>query len=153
MKHYLILIFFVLLLPAVWGCGNKVQIRGKVTFEEDGSPLTFGTVKFVGEKTQATGHIQKDGTYRLGEVKPGDGIMPGLYRVTVYAESGGGSDSTPVTYHIDRKFKNPATSGLTCEVKRRMTHDIIVTKPLPGEETERQFDQAPRVGPPPGMTQ
>ena len=151
MKHYLILL--ALLLPILSGCSDRVKVRGTVTFEEDGSPLTIGTVKFVGEKTQATGHVQKNGTYSLGEIKPGDGVVPGTYKVGVYAQTGGGSDYAPLTYHVARKLQDPETSGLTCEVKKGMTFDITVTKPLPGEEEDKRSVPSIRVGPPPSKKQ
>jgi len=133
MKLYLI--FLILLLPFIWGCGDKVQVRGKVTYEEDGSPVTFGVVKFTGEKTQAVGRINKDGTYVLGEVKPGEGITPGQYKVTVGdTTTGGGSDYAPMVYHVAPMYEQPATSGLTCEVTKRMTYDIKVRKPRDDEQ-------------------
>jgi len=119
----------LLVLLFLCGCGgDHVQVTGTVKFA-DGSPLTLGTVKFIGDMTQATGKI-KDGTYVLGELKPGDGIKPGQYKVVVAgASTGGGTSGTPVIYLIDLKFEEAPTSGLTCEVKGRMKYDIKVEPP------------------------
>ena len=132
MKHSTIT--FLLLLLLFCGCSNRVQVKGKVTYDT-GEPVTMGTVKFVGEKTQAIGHIQKDGTYRLGEIKPGDGVVPGTYGVAVYSKDGADTSYAPTKYFVDPKFEEPATSGLVCEVKKRMTFDITVTRPPEGMET------------------
>ena len=133
MKHNLIFLF--LLLAVLCGCSDRVKVKGTVTYDT-GEPVTMGMVKFVGEKTQATGSIQKNGTYVLGEIKPRDGVKPGTYGVTVYSKEGGGSDRSPIKYFVDAKFENPATSGLTCEVKKKTTYDIVVTKPAPGTEIQ-----------------
>ena len=65
------------------GCGsNKVKVSGKVTVE-GGGVVESGTVTFSSPTYQVSGDIQKDGTYRLGEIRDGDGIKPGTYRVSV----------------------------------------------------------------------
>ena len=70
-------------LPFVIGCNKgKVKVSGKVTVE-GGGPVESGSVTFSSETYAVSGNIQKDGTYRLGEINDGDGIKPGTYRVTV----------------------------------------------------------------------
>jgi hypothetical protein len=137
------IIFLILLF--LCGCsGGNVSVKGTVKFD-DGSPLTRGTIRFIGDKTQANAVIGAHGTYVLGGAKPGDGIASGVYAVTVSARTGGGSDGRPLVYFVDPKFENASTSGLTCEVKgRRMTHDIIVTKP--SEELLRELEQRAAQG-------
>ena len=142
MKNY----SYLLLLLFVCGCGDGVQVKGTVKFD-DGQLLTVGFVNFTSETTEAVGAIKANGTYVLGRTKPGDGVTPGHYKVAVVgaminngfvpatavssAPTGGGPPRAPLppTYLIDRKFEHPSTSGLTCEVKGAMTYDIIVTKP------------------------
>ena len=118
------MLFFV----ALCGCGGGAVVKGTVKFD-DGTPLTQGGVVFVGTATQAGGTIQSDGSYFLYESKPGDGVTPGSYRVTVTAQTGGGSDGQPIVDLVDPKFSNANTSGLTCDVKGTTTFDITVTKP------------------------
>ena len=144
MKNYSILI----LLLFVCGCGNgSATVKGTVKFD-DGTPLTVGYVKFIGGTTEASGAIKTDGTYVLGELKAGDGVKPGHYKVVVVGAmiipptpvsqtppstsprvSPPPVSVPPPTYLIDRKYETPATSGLTCEVKGGMTYNITVTKP------------------------
>ena len=118
----------LLVLLFLCGCGGGAAVKGTVKFD-DGTPLTQGTVKFIGDATQAIGPIKSDGTYRLGETKAGDGVTPGRYKVVVDATTGGGSDGKPLTHLVDPKFAEASTSDLACEVKGGMTYDITVTKP------------------------
>lgn len=123
--------FFALLLLVVLGCGNP-SVIGTVKFD-DGTPLAQGVVQFNGSQTQATGMIQPNGTFAMFEKKPGDGVTPGNYKVTVIASTGGGSDGEPLVQLVDPKFAESSTSGLTCEVKGTTTFDITVTKPAAGK--------------------
>jgi hypothetical protein len=126
MKNYLIL--FVFVFPFIFGCGHP-KVTGTVKFD-DGTPLTSGGVAFINLPYQAVGTIKPNGSYEMYELKPGDGVRPGTYQVTVLATTGGGSDGTPLVHLIDPKFENPFTSGLTCEVKGNTVFDITVIKPV-----------------------
>jgi hypothetical protein len=126
MKNYLILFVFVFHL--ILGCGHP-KVTGTVKFD-DGTLLTSGDVAFINLPYQATGAIKSNGSYEIYELKPGDGVRPGTYQVTVSATTGGGSDGTPLVHLVDPKFENPSTSGLTCEVKGNTVFDITVIKPV-----------------------
>src|SRR5262245_37037200 len=78
---------FPFLLALTAGCGSgRYPVTGRVTYD-DGSPVDGGTV--IGDATINTksvtvqGNIEKDGTFRWGTEKPGDGALPGNYRVIV----------------------------------------------------------------------
>ena len=126
MKNHTIIILLLSLL--LCGCSDRVRVSGKVLYD-DGEPVTRGGVTFTNDIIQATGRIQPDGTYVLGGQRERDGIVPGTYRITVMARSGGGMSGIPETLWVDEKYENPGTSGLSVEVTGRMTHDIIVTRP------------------------
>jgi len=65
------------------GCGSgNVKGGGTVSFP-DGTPVQSGTVVFANDLHQFTGTIQANGTFRLGGLRPGDGLPPGTYRVAV----------------------------------------------------------------------
>ena len=116
------------------GCGKNVRVDGKVTFE-DGSPLSTGTVIFTSGASQFTAPIESDGSYRAGTTNPGDGLPSGTYQVHITGAakpgqlSARGAMLAPPELLIDSKFTRPETSGLTVEVKGRMTYDIPVTPP------------------------
>lgn len=75
------------------GCENdplkKVQVRGTVTF--DGGPcpeegrVTFSPVEIPEglPKRPAIGGFNTDGAYEAMSFRPGDGIVPGKYKVAV----------------------------------------------------------------------
>ena len=124
----------VILIVSVLGCGNKVQVTGKVTFP-DGAPLNTGNVIFDDGREQAKGAISEDGTYRLSSMNPNDGIKPGEYKVYItnaFSLGGAPVSATSVpkpTNLIDTKFTSSATSGLQCQVKGNTVFNIEVTKP------------------------
>lgn len=106
---------------ALSGCSNRVPLEGNVTFSDDGSPLTCGTVLFDDGQVVARGPIRTDGTYAAGVEKEGDGIPPGTYKVSIVdaAEAiPGGSEYVAPTYRklIDEKYFLGATSGIVVTV-------------------------------------
>lgn len=135
-------IVFLLLLTL--GCGSgRVKVTGSVTFD-DGTPLTVGIVVFSGPSTEASGELDAKGRYTLGEFKPGDGVMPGKYKVFIanaaiveVVDEGRDRVAVPSIPLIDAKFEAAGTSGLSCEVVKKTTFDIVVTKPV-GKSSGKQ---------------
>lgn len=75
------------ILTATLGCGAKYPdtavVRGTVTVGN--RPLESGRIIFFPQRgNQATGEIV-DGNYELRTFAPGDGAVPGNYRVTISA--------------------------------------------------------------------
>lgn len=72
----------------VAGCsdsGGRVQVVGRVQL--NGKPLTQGLVVFFPAESNVglrpcSSNIGADGRYRLGSLKPDDGIKPGKYLVS-----------------------------------------------------------------------
>ena len=124
------------------GCGHP-QVKGTVKYE-DGTPLTTGGVVFIKGSYTANGAIKSDGTYVLSQIRKGDGVPPGLYKVIVQAQVSSNVNDPSARWLdlIDPKFSAPETSGLTCEVKSSTTYDITVAEP-PGGIPK------PKAGPPP----
>ena len=125
-KHF----FFVLIsaFVVVLGCGGFVAIGGKITFD-DGSPVTSGGIVFETNNFMADGQIRADGSYTLSSLKPGDGLPPGKYVVTISSTE---TDADEKAIHfVDPKFSNPATSMLTAEVTKggKNRFDFTVAKP------------------------
>src|SRR5205809_88891 len=80
-----------LLLPAV-GCGPRlVTVTGRVAYP-DGTPYTGGNVWFNPIDLEQNpfagrGNVASDGTFRLGTIRPDEGIAPGRYSVSVIPNS------------------------------------------------------------------
>jgi len=119
------------------GCGgDKVSLKGTVTFKEDGSPLTRGLVCFETDTYRARGTLMPDGTYRVTSVKANDGIPPGTYKVYIFGAeapvedvSGRMRDARAMSL-VAVKYTNKETSGITVEVDAKTKQfDFQVEKP------------------------
>lgn len=122
----------------VTGCGdaNRVNVRGTVTFSDDGSPLTRGIVCFDNDTIMARGTIAPDGRYAIGVEKDGRGIPPGSYKVSIFfaqEEIPGGALYAPRYKElIDGKYASRHTSGIELVVDPSTTRfDIKVDRPAP----------------------
>ena len=129
MNKYLLCLSLCLVF-AISGCGGQgfVPAGGKVTFE-DGSPLSKGGIAFSTDTFMADASIKPDGTYTLSSLKPGDGLPPGTYKVTIGASEV--NDKEQTTYLVDPLFADTATTPLTAEVTKggKNQFDFTVTKP------------------------
>jgi hypothetical protein len=135
MRFHLHSIVVVVALVAL-GCGdpNRVNVRGKVTFSDDRSPLTRGIVCLDNDKIMARGTVQPDGSYAIGVEKDGRGIPPGSYKVSIlFAQEeipGGAPYSPRYNKLIDDKYASRHTSGIELVVDPSTTRfDITVDRP------------------------
>jgi len=113
------------------GSGNKLKVSGHITFSDDDSPLTTGTVVFESGTTRVMGVVNDKGYYALGELVDGDGVPFGFYRVTIAGAREQLPSGFPGKYFVDSKYERPDTSGLTFEVKKGgpKTFDFKVDRP------------------------
>ena len=120
----------ILLLITIAGCGGKPNVKGKVVFSDDKTPVKQGIVIFENEKGIARGQIDENGTYTIGSEKATDGLQAGTYKVylagTEIFDSSGGFPK--MEYVVDRKYDKPETSGLTVEVKKSRTYDLEIDR-------------------------
>jgi len=126
----------ILVVMVLSGCGGGLYpVQGTVSYE-NGAPVEEGTI--VGEaviesKTvMAQSNISKDGKFSWGMNKPGDGALPGTYKVIVLprtlSEAEQSRGSMPA---VDRKYSNYESSGITFEVKgQQNVFDVKVQKPV-----------------------
>ena len=135
MRFHLHSIVVVVALVAL-GCGdpNRVNVRGKVTFSDDRSPLTRGIVCLDNDKIMARGTVQPDGSYAIGVEKDGRGSPPGSYKVSIlFAQEeipGGAPYSPRYNKLIDDKYASRHTSGIELVVDPSTTRfDITVDRP------------------------
>ena len=116
------------------GCGPKDRhyVTGTVRYP-DGSPVTAGRlfVDYGPEATRQAGAlINSDGSFRIGEIKDGDGMPAGTVKVGVAAYTYIEKDDTLQEVTLcDRKYFSPETSGLVFEVPEQLRWDIVVEKP------------------------
>lgn len=145
----------LLILVAAVGCGDKVPVTGKVTYE-DGTPLTLGQIIFTDDYYMGRSDLDKNGEYSIHTLKRNDGIRKGTYRVyitgAIRLETGAGTEFREEDLHtgrmaeikpvrlIDMQFMTPDTSGWVREVKRKSRFDFVVYPP--GEVPEDKKTEA-----------
>ena len=136
----LIAIFTVLTL--IVGCSGNVPLGGTVTFSDDGTPLTIGTVVLERDGRIARGILDENGRFVIGFEREGDGLPPGQYRVAVVGATraimverepmpGVPPSSTLAGYErfIDPRHESTETSGIVVDVDRTTrTLDIVVDR-------------------------
>lgn len=113
-------------------------VTGVVSIE--GKPLPGATVMFNPAGGNGHGSIaltDASGRYKLTTFKPGDGVVPGDYKVAITKiELGGSGSDSPVAVAPDpknvlsAKYADDSTSGLTAtvEAKPDNTFDFVLTK-------------------------
>ena len=127
----------ILLLLFAVGCGGKPSVSGKVTFP-DGTPMGVGWVYFESATSRAEGALKEDGTFTMTSGGT-QGVTAGTYKVyfggygPVYETRGTTSDGglnmvmvDDIKSPIADKYLSVNTTDLTCEVKGRKTHNIVV---------------------------
>ena len=129
-------ILFALSLLVLAGCGDKVALRGKAVFSDDGSPVPVGTVGFETDTYHARGDLKPDGTFVVGSLKTNDGLPPGSYRVYISgAQKSIGTDANGEEIYeslIDEKFTNSRTSGITIDIKTSTKNfEVVVDRYAP----------------------
>jgi hypothetical protein len=124
----------IVLVAAAVGCGARLYpVHGRVTYP-DGKPLTEGMVVFESQSQEkpvtARGQIRGDGSYDLGTYKPGDGALPGKYRVLVAPKSDPNAVDKPnKPPPFDPRYMEFSTSRLEFEIKAGLNEfPIKVTK-------------------------
>jgi hypothetical protein len=130
---------FVFIIFILNGCNSNIQFGGKITFSEDGSPLTRGVVCFETDTFAARGNLTPDGTYILGSVAEKDGLPAGKYRVYIAGalkENGLDKYNQPIYEPvIDTKYASKETSGLECNVNKSTKHfDFQVERYAPAKK-------------------
>ena len=121
MKRQWVVVLILLFVACSLGCGNQVKVNGRVTFAEDGSPLTIGSVCFEADGYSAQGLLDHNGNYQLTSIKQNDGVPPGKYKVFIDGalESVGQNRFGPLkTPILDRKYTDPHNPAYTFEVNR-----------------------------------
>jgi hypothetical protein len=125
----------LLLLAALPGCSSgRYPVGGRVTYP-DSTPVQAGIVigeaTVDGEVVGVQGSIEKDGSFRLGADKPGDGALPGNYRFIVMPVSLSDSERAEGKVPaVHSKYGSYETSGFTFEVKpEKNVLNLTVTRP------------------------
>lgn len=126
-----------------------IKVSGKVTLDQ--VPVEGATVTFQpeGQTRSASGITDKNGTYKLTTLNPGDGALPGKYKVLIskvedtdpahhmtgleFTEmitsgkrpppppTGSKKKNVGLVYHVPQKYMDAKTTDLTAEVDKSNT--------------------------------
>ena len=105
------------------GCGGAgtYPVEGQLQWSDgtpakelEGASLTF---ELPEKNTNSTGIVQPDGSFTLMTAAPGDGALPGTYKVVISErrQSAGGSQMAPMK--SDSRYADREKTDLTAEVK------------------------------------
>lgn len=129
----------VVAVSAFAGCDGGtgiVPVSGTVTFDGE-TPPAGGTVWFTAVEAAegfpmrpGTGDFGPDGKFRVKSYEPGDGLMPGKYKVYLMCwerppEMGG---PPPISY-LPAKYQNASTAEIEFEIpvgSKALTFDVNV---------------------------
>jgi len=125
-RHSILLLLILLVL----GCGNgNIPLKGRVVFEDDGSPLTVGTVLLCTPTMQSRGDLDKDGYFTVATLGTKDGLPAGTYNVGIVGANEDLPDGS-LKALLEDKWYSPQTSGLTVQIDKGMKNlEIKVTRP------------------------
>jgi len=136
-------------LAAVSGCGPKhpetIPVNGSVAL--DGKPVEGAAVVFTPEEGKmATGTTDASGRFQLSTFQLDDGALPGTHRVTVAKTRVDPADPEKVVFLVPKKYGNPATSGLTCDVQKEMgpVSFELASEPQPEPKPEPAPSEPPQ---------
>jgi len=114
-----------------------VPVRGKVTLEGGAWPKA-GVVSFVPlepapgfPSRPGTGHFDTDGSFTVTTRDPGDGLIPGKYRVAVTCWEEEPGDNRPGKSYLADAFTSPARSGLEFQVEPGASGPLVFEHDFP----------------------
>jgi hypothetical protein len=124
-------LLILLSLVAAVGCGTgeeALQVTGSVKFADGSSVIgESGTVVFhpTAEGQSASAAIEADGSFEAMTKKPGDGMRPGAYKVTLHIFK----NYRAQTLAVPEKYTDASTTPLTATVSPEQTHFDFVVEP------------------------
>jgi hypothetical protein len=129
------------------GCGKPkyeiVRVQGTVTYQ--GQPLEQGDISFIpvqvegdGLRRMAVSAINEQGEYVLNSFKPGDGVIPGEYKVMIVSRDKASSEASDaeiaaLKWHAPKVYAEVATTPLKATISSDAPQPIKLDFALEGE--------------------
>jgi len=139
-------LLFAALTLCVVGCGKNVGMTGKVSFSDDGSPLTKGTICFQSATALSRGQLKEDGTFVIGSEKEADGLPKGDYSVyfsgAVEVDGTDAAGMPRAKSLIDMKYTTPEQTPLKISVTGKDKLDLKVDRPEKDEYITAKIQEA-----------
>ncbi len=112
--------------PEVARSPKPVRTEGIVRL--NGVPLAGGMIMLLPEDEEhgrpASGMIEPDGSFELGTLAPGDGALPGKYRVVVTPQSASGKDAGK-TKAVPERYTDPEKTPLRAVIESKSKDQTI----------------------------
>jgi hypothetical protein len=128
-------------LITVMGCGGgSYPVRGKIVFEDDGSPITELEGQIISfdsndEFKTARGELKADGTFTLTTPGQGEGVSPGKYKVSLTQPYQRPDRPAPKGKPVvATMYERPDTSPLEVVVEQKTNEMTIKLKRLVRKE-------------------
>ena len=139
-------LFLAALTLCVVGCGKNVGMSGKVTFSDDGSPLTKGTICFQSSTGLSRGQMKEDGSFVIGSLEEKDGLPKGDYVVYfsgAVEEDGVDASGMPKAKNLlDSKYTTPDATPLKISVTGKQKIELQVERPEKDEYVSAKLPPA-----------
>jgi hypothetical protein len=127
---------------AIWGCGaddglgERYPVRGTVSY--NGKPLQKGRINFlsVSSTGRSAGGEILDGVYSLTTQDPGDGALPGKYRVSIVAKEPDFSDVEAKSQKLGGTLPSKKDLGRAFQKAKRLIpakYEVAETSQLEAE--------------------
>jgi len=129
------------------GCGKSkyeiVKVQGTVSYQ--GQPLKQGDISFIpvqvegdGLRRMAVSAINDQGEYVLNSFKPGDGVIPGEYKVIIVSRDKASTEASDaeiaaLKWHAPKVYADVATTPLKATISRDAPQPIVIDFALEGE--------------------
>ncbi|HEY6565548.1 MAG TPA: hypothetical protein VIY86_13755, partial [Pirellulaceae bacterium] len=125
----------LVVIPLGIGCSRGPRlypVAGKVQFK-DGTPVSFGRLECLADANRAVSRaeIGRDGSFRLGTHKPGDGAVAGRHAVILLQTVVTPSKETSHRAHgrmVSRHYGRYESSGLILNVDPEGRNDAVVIR-------------------------
>jgi hypothetical protein len=130
-----------------FGCGKPkyeiVKVQGTVTYQ--GQPLKQGDISFIPEQVEGDGlrrmavsAINDQGEYVLNSFKPGDGVIPGEYKVIIVSRDKASTEASDaeiaaLKWHAPKVYSSVTTTPLKATVSSDAPTPIQLDFALEGE--------------------
>lgn len=127
---------------ALSGCGSDapemVPVEGRVTL--DGGPwpqpgMVFFTPLQPADglpRRPGLGRFDTDGEFTVTTRTPGDGLIPGTYRIAVECWEIEPTDTRPGKSYTAERYTDPASSGLELKIERGTRETVRWDYDIPG---------------------
>lgn len=116
------------------GCSENLQVKGTVTFSDDGTPLDIGMILFESGAMVSRGNIKEGGAFTLSSEKQNDGIPPGTYKVYFSGalKTEAGAMGPKIIPLVADKYNSASTTDIAITIDQSTKSPLEIKVDRPG---------------------